>query len=90
VPPVLQFRWDAAYRMVIEHPIQHVLLTTIFAFLAGLGVAALAGPQLFHGIPPAIAVMATASSVICTFAFGYILAKALQQPPNGTTHPRKM
>jgi hypothetical protein len=76
--------------MVIEHPIQHVLLTTLFAFLAGLGFAALAGPQLFHGIPPAIAIIATASSAICTLAFGYILARALGQPPNSTTQPPKI
>jgi hypothetical protein len=89
VPRAFHFRSDAACRLVIEHPIQHVLLTTLFAFLAGLGFAAFVGPQLFRGIPPTIAIVATASSVICTLTFGYTLVTALRQPPNDMTQPRK-
>jgi hypothetical protein len=84
-------RWEK-YKGILahrasDHPVQWVLLTVIFAFLAGLNtICVLFGSHFLRPfqIPVALGVYVVAASYLCVAIFGFALVACLRQNQNRT------
>jgi hypothetical protein len=75
--------WDNVYKVVGQNACKYVVLTTLFAFLAGANtLSVLFGARFLPHQNLVIMVWALPGSLICTSLFGYILVKALSQLPH--------
>jgi len=70
---------DRLAKGVAANPFQAVFLALIFAGLAGVGLAAILGPEAFRGMPRAVAIVATACSFVCTAILGWALVVTLRR-----------
>jgi hypothetical protein len=65
-----------------KYPVLLIFLTCIYAFLAGLGVAVILGPKVFHSVQTGPAIYATICSFVCTFLFSFILIRLIRRRTN--------
>jgi hypothetical protein len=70
---------DRVAKVVTEIPFQIVFLALSFAFLAGMGLAVILGPEAFRYLPWGLALYATACSFLCTMIFGLALVGTLRR-----------
>jgi hypothetical protein len=70
---------DRLAKVVAASPFQAVCLALIFAGLAGMGLAAILGPDAFRILPLGLAIVATACSLVCTAILGWALVVTLRR-----------
>jgi hypothetical protein len=74
--------WDNVYRLVGQNSCRYVVLTILFAFVAGANtLAVLFGTRFLPHRNLVIMFWALPGSLICTSLFGYILVNALNELP---------
>jgi hypothetical protein len=71
--------WDRVNTEVRRHRARHVILLVIYAFCAGLGTGLFIGSRSCSRISAALALYATACSILVTFVLGYLLDRALRE-----------
>jgi len=84
-----QRRWEE-YKRVLEklamdHPVQWVTCTTLFAFVAGLNtICALFGRHFLGRFNIALAIYAVSATCLCVALVAHTLVRVLQQKKNST------
>ena len=74
-----KFDRDKVADVVAERPLQNVCLLACFACFAGVGLAVMAGPNVFDRLPPALTIYGTVTSLISTALFGWAQVVALRR-----------
>ena len=80
-------RWEdykrALEKRAIDHPIQWVIATVVFSFVAGLNtIWALFGSHFQRHFSRAVAIYVVATSYICVAMFGVTLVSVLRRQQN--------
>jgi hypothetical protein len=77
----MALNWDRIPGVVAKYAFLYVILTLLYAFIAGAIVSAVlfGGRPLHHRTLVAITWVALPGSLICTFQFGYVLMRVLRE-----------
>jgi len=84
-----QRRWEEYQRILekrtMDHPVQWVSCTTLFAFVAGLNtICALFGRHFLHRFNIALATYAVPATYLCVALLAHTLVRVLRQKKNST------
>jgi hypothetical protein len=72
-------------KRAMDHPVQWVTCTTMFAFVAGLNtICALFGRHFLRRFNIALAIYAVSATYLCVALSALTLVRALQQKKNST------
>ena len=82
-----QHRWQEYIRLlekrVIDHPVQWVLVTSAFGFLAGLNtICAVFGKSFLRPFSEPLAIYAASTSYLVTIILAFVLVKVLRRRQN--------